>query len=253
MNLNDINLLYEFNYWAKARMLGAVDCAFGRIALQRFENKLRDSPRHARPHLRRGRCLAAKAHRNGQSEIPYGSRLAGLQRRQSKMAGGRERDAYLRSFPHRRTAFADIYILKHQRRTGEQRVVAGAPASRQPWHLPPRANHLDDSAARRNAGEHRPDRILPAKKVTGVRNKKSRPALLDGIFFTLDYCLLCYVSFFLFFFLRLFLFAVLVRIDKLQLFRFLVEFHLNLAAVAEFPFQNFLRDGVFHVFLERTA
>jgi uncharacterized damage-inducible protein DinB len=25
MNLNDINLLFEFNYWAKARMLGAVD------------------------------------------------------------------------------------------------------------------------------------------------------------------------------------------------------------------------------------
>ena len=25
MNLNDINLLYEFNYWAKGRMLGAVD------------------------------------------------------------------------------------------------------------------------------------------------------------------------------------------------------------------------------------
>ncbi len=25
MNINDINLLYEFNYWAKARMLGAVD------------------------------------------------------------------------------------------------------------------------------------------------------------------------------------------------------------------------------------
>ena len=25
MNLNDINLLFEFNYWAKGRMLGAVD------------------------------------------------------------------------------------------------------------------------------------------------------------------------------------------------------------------------------------
>jgi uncharacterized damage-inducible protein DinB len=31
MNLNDIHLLYEFNYWAKTRMLGAVDSLSGEL------------------------------------------------------------------------------------------------------------------------------------------------------------------------------------------------------------------------------
>jgi uncharacterized damage-inducible protein DinB len=31
MNLSDIHLLYEFNYWAKARMLGAVDSLSGEL------------------------------------------------------------------------------------------------------------------------------------------------------------------------------------------------------------------------------
>ena len=87
MTLNDIHLLYEFNYWAKAECrCGRL--ASGRIALQRNENKLRDSSRHARPHLRGGTYLAAAAYRHGQPEVPDRGRHAELDFRQSKMAGG---------------------------------------------------------------------------------------------------------------------------------------------------------------------
>ncbi len=119
MNLNDINLLYEFNYWAKGRMLGAVDS----LSEELLYNDLKTS--FGTLHGTLVHICAAEdvwLHRLTGTASPKFLTVADLptlQCRQGKMAGGRERHAYLRSFPHRRTAFADIYILKHQRRTGE--------------------------------------------------------------------------------------------------------------------------------------
>ena len=239
MNLSDIHLLYEFNYWAKARMLGAVDALSEELLYKDLKTSF-GTLHGTLVHI----CAAEDVwlQRLTGTASPKFLTVADLPDYSAVKTKWQEVEKGMLTYVHsltRRTTSANIHLLKHQRRTGEQRAMAGAPASRQPWHIPPRANHFDDSAARRNAGEHRPHRILPAKKV--MTGKKKIPSSIARRDFCLQqhYCSLCYIRFFLFFFLRFFFFAVLVRIDKLQLFRFLVELHLDLAAVAEFSFQNF--------------
>jgi len=159
MNLNDINLLFESTIGQK-KNAGRGWLAFGRIALQRLKTASGLST-HACPHLRRkmSGCTGSPAR---PVQISHGSRLAGLRCRQSKMAGGRERDACIRS-SLTEEQLQKTFTFLNVKVTGSQRVVQALQHLSTTAHIIA-TNHLDDSTARRNAGEYWPYWILPAKK-----------------------------------------------------------------------------------------
>jgi len=135
-------------------MLGAVDSLSEELLYKRFENKLRDSPRHACPHLRREDVWLHRLNRHGQSKISHGSRLAGITvpSKQKWQEVEKEMLAYVHSLTEEQLQKTFTFLN-----------VKGEPVANVLWqalqhlvttHISSRTNHLDDSTARRNAGEY---------------------------------------------------------------------------------------------------